>query len=219
MPTHLTGRVVALTALLALPAAASAQSIADFNVNPNAKTFAADSGNYGTRPSGGANGDRNPYFGYGADGNFYHSGTNSGGVRLAPGTDVWWYVDLGSNYDINSMAFTFRGDCCPTQNDGDWLELWTSTPIFNGTQSSLFSQAIQYTGNRTQTFALATPITARYVSLYAAPGSIGAIVLSELDVTGVATTATPEPATIGLFATGLVGLLGVTRRRRGRERA
>ena len=118
---------------------------------------------------------------------------------------------------MSSLAFTFRGDCCPTQNDGDWLELWTSAPTFNGTQSSLFSQAIQYTGNPTQNWTLATPVVARYASIFAAPGSYGAIVLSELDVSGTpAATAAPEPATLGLFATGLVGLIGVTRRRRRR---
>ena len=215
MLTHRIVRLVALTASLALPAVASAQSIADFNVNPAAQTFAADSGNYGTRPSGGANGDHNGFFNYGTDGNFYHSGTGAGGIRLAPGTDAWWFVDLGSNYNVSSLTFTFRTDCCPTQNDGNWVELWTSAPTFNGIASALFSQAILYTGNATQTFTPGSPVTARYASIYAGPGSYGAIVLAELDVAGVAsTTATPEPATIGLFATGLVGLIGVVRRRR-----
>ena len=191
-----------------------APSIADYHVNPNARTFAADSGNYGTRPSGGANGNHNSYFNYGTDGNFYHSGINAGGVRMVPGSALWWYVDLGSNYDVSSLTFTFRSDCCPNQNDGDWLELWTNVPTFNGIPSSLFSQTIQYTGSPTETFTSASPVTARYASISAGAGSHNGIVLAELDVVGVATTATPEPATIGLFGTGLLGLICISRRKR-----
>ena len=191
--------------VLAAPSLAAAQSIADYNVNPLAKVFASDSGAYGTVPSGGANGNTNPYFPYNSS-NFHHSSTS------AP----WWYVDLGASYDIGQVTFYFRGDCCPGQNDGDFLELWSSTPAF-GPASALFRQVINYTGSPTQVFTLGTPLSARYVSVYADNVSGFAIVLDELDVRGTLTvpTSAPEPATLGLVATGLIVLGGVARRRKG----
>ena len=205
-------RFLALLGILVAAAPASAQTnVADYNLNPLSRAYASDSGAYGGKPSGPINGNTNPYYAY--DGNFQHSGTASGGVQLDPtAVDPYWYVDLGSSYDVSQMKFYYRLDCCSTQNDGDVLRLWSSLPNFNDPSSALFSATLNWSGSSVDVFTFA-PITARYASVQADPG--GAIVFPELEVFGVpsAVVATPEPASLLLLATGFAGLAAVTRRK------
>ena len=202
MRTHLLTSGSLLFATLTLSGIASAQSVANYNYNSNARVFAADSGTFGTRPSGGADGNTDPNF----SSAFYHNGSGDAAGRR------WWYVDLGSDFQVTGLSFYFRGDCCEFQNDGDLLELWTSTPTFaDGAPSTLFSTTLLYSGNPTQDVNFSgSGITARYVSVWAPSTSdYDTIAFPELEV-----TATPEPASMGLVATGLMAVGALARRRR-----
>lgn len=208
---------VVLLALMIGAASASAQTnVANYNLNPLSRAYASDSGAYGGRPSGPINGDSYP--GYNYDGNFHHSSTNSGGVQLdLTAANPWWYVDLGGNFDISQVIFYYRQGCCEAQNDGDILRVWSSLPDFSG-GTPLFSAILTYSGNPSDSFLFGTPLTARYVSIQADAG--GAIVFPELEVMGTPSrvTATPEPASLVLMASGLAGLAIVSRRRQRGKR-
>jgi len=44
------------------------------------------------------------------NGNCWHSGS--------PETGNWWKVDLQGDFDIRSIKFGIRNDCCPDQSTG-----------------------------------------------------------------------------------------------------
>ena len=204
-------RSLALIGAILTASSASAQTnVANYNLNPLSRAYASDSGNYNSKPSGPINGNTDPNYNY--DGNFYHSGTGSGGVQLDPtATTPYWYVDLGASYDVSKMVFYYRQFCCPEQNNGDALRLWSSLQDFNDASSAVFSTTINYSGSTTDVFTFATPVTARYASMQG-----GAIVFPELEIYAVpaAAVVTPEPASLVLLATGLAGVAALTRRRK-----
>ena len=191
---------VALGILLAASTAGAQTNVADYNLNPASKAFARDSGAYQGRPSGPINGNTNPYYDYA--GNFHHS---SGGGD-------WWFVDLGATYDISRLVFYYRLDCCYTQNDGDVLSIWTSTPDFNNPANAVFTATLNFHNTATDDYSF-SPITGRFVSVSGVANN-GIIVFPELQVFAVPTAAVPEPASMVLVATGLLGVFAAGRRKR-----
>lgn len=137
----------------------------------------------------------------------YSDKQNGGGVRV----DLEAATSNGANYSISSNC---QGDGKPVQGKNDLMTcsrgtdqtLWKPVKISfdvtqNITSADLYVKAITYGA-----------------SLECTSGYVGT---ARLDCAPTGTTVTPEPATITLFATGLLGVLGsarlVRRRRSGTE--
>jgi hypothetical protein len=185
--------------LTASPAAAQA-NVAAVSYNGLAQGHASDAGYYSPL-NGPLDGNNNGMW----DASTFWASLSPNGS--------WWYVDLGQNYSVSSMTFYNRTDGATYRSVNALFQLWSSTPDFvNG--GALFTSVLD--ASAVQTFD--TPnVTARYASVQA--GNCGHwadcyLNFAEVQVNAVPVTATPEPATIGLLATGLVGFGAFFRRKR-----
>ena len=145
------------------------------------------------------------------DGNYYNASVATTNADF----QAWWYVDLGANFNISSITLWNRTDCCAARLSNFWVSVLASgTPnVWNFGAPAVW-----------QTYNLGAAGT---TTTYTPPaGTIGEFVkvqldhadylqLAEVDVEGTPLlTTTPEPASLVLMATGLMGLLVVKRRRR-----
>lgn len=201
--TARTARVLSLlVASLAVAPIASAQiNAASTAANPLARAYASDAGRGGTR---------NPNDVLKAS----ESATDIGHYWQSEASrSAWWYVDLGQSYDISALSFTNMVGNAGRRTNGAELQLWSSVPDFvNGT--ALFTTILD--GSAVQSFVVPNAV-ARYASIMAPSRRDSYLNFASLEVDGIAVTTTPEPASMALVATGLLGMLGVTRRKRAKR--
>ena len=148
-------------------------------------------------------------FGSGAffDGSSYFSG--SGGAQTAAnnfGNGVVNPIDIFFTNAIQGVAFQF------ITNPGTT----TFTALLGGSTVSTFSASTDvngWIGNATEFYGFDNTVVLDQIQINVGNDD-GALVLDNLQ-TGV--VATPEPASMTLVATGLIGMFGVARRRRNRS--
>jgi hypothetical protein len=200
--TARTARVFALlVASLAVAPIASAQiNAASTAANPFAQAYASDAGHGGTL---------NPNDVLKASVSATDVGTY---WQSASPSSAWWYVDLGQNFDISSLTFMNMVGNAGRRTNGAELQLWSSVPDFvNGT--AVFTTILD--GSAVQTFSVPNAI-ARFASIEAPARRDSYLNFTSLEVDGIAVTATPEPASMALVATGLLGMFGIARRKRSK---
>jgi hypothetical protein len=187
------GALLVATSFLSAATANAQTNVAAISNNPLAQGYASDIG-FGSSVNG-------PLDGNTSGGYDFHS-ANSGGS--------WWYVDLAQNWSVSSMTFYNRTGCCWNRASGAQFELWGSVPTFLP-NAALFTAVLD--GSFVQTFTVPN-VTARYASVHAANCGDCYLNFSEVEVNALPVTATPEPASTALLATGLVGVFAVLRRKR-----
>ena len=194
---------ITVAAVLVLPAMAGAQNVAF------GKTTAASS-NYSNSPltqsSNAVDGIRN--------GNYYAGST----VHTNPDVLAWWYVDLGADYSVSSIDFYNRSDCCSSRIIGATIGVFSSMPYTGSMPAPVWSATFMSDGMTTGT-------PGELLTSFSPGGAVGRYVgvsqsnqylqIAEVEVNGRSiTTATPEPATVALMATGLLAVFGVARARK-----
>ena len=192
-------RVVALAASVVLPAATIAQT--NVALGKSAFSSLVYHAGYST-PDKAVDGNTQGNY-YAAPGIFHSAGP----------TNEWWYVDLGASYDISSIVFYNRTDCCTSRIIGSTLGIFAATPYTMGgvapVQSFVFTMDAAM-----QTF---TPVagtrTGRYVGIFS-PNDYLQIAELQVFAGSAAPSAVPEPGTWALLGTGLMTLAGLARRRR-----
>ena len=148
--------------------------------------------------------------------------------------NAWWYVDLGTNAGIGSITLWNRA--------GYWgyrLENFYLSVLADGTPNvglpgapTVWSQFVGPSVGVSETFTPPSGTAGRYVKVQfdgitadhpggVDPNGLAAegpyLQLAEVDVEGVASTVTPEPSALVLFATGFAVIAALCGRRQHME--
>ena len=145
------------------------------------------------------------------DGNFSNHSVAVTSDTPAP----WWYVDLGGDYDISSITLWGRTDCCANRLANFWLSVLASgTPtVESNTAPTVWQVFTPNVVSATTAYTMPSGTIGRFVKVQFTQHQY--LEIAEVDVEGtLAVTATPEPSSLALLATGLAGVFYRTRRRR-----
>ena len=145
------------------------------------------------------------------DGHFFHNFMAVTSDYHAP----WWYVDLGGDYAISSITLWGRTDCCAHRLANFWLSVLASgTPnVASNTAPTVWQVFTPSVVSATTAYTMPSGTIGRFVKVQFTQHQY--LEIAEVDVEGtLAVTATPEPSSLALLATGLAGVFYRTRRRR-----
>ncbi|MEJ1336373.1 MAG: discoidin domain-containing protein [Candidatus Sedimenticola sp. (ex Thyasira tokunagai)] len=125
---------------------------------------------------------------------------------------AWWQVDLGASYDISEILVFNRTDCCSDRLDPFSLSILQGGMVQQTHHVTSFVAGISGTNLSGMTFDIAAlfggSVTGDAVRI--ALDGINYLSLAEVEVM----SAVPVPAAVWLFGSGILGLIGFSRRKR-----